>query len=440
MSIKPLQPSSQTSWKKPAAPTPPAAPPDTRWRWHWLHAAPHRLGFFHAAVIMCVASFWWACVLGSGALGWSMPWAVAPALAHGVWMALGFMPLFIVGFLFTAGPRWLNVAEPSAQQLVWPVRLYTLAWAPTLLGFHTSTVLTAAGLTAVAIAWTWIVALYARIWRSSTAQDKVHPTIILVAIAVGAGAMWLAAAAMALGTTALLRSAIYMALWWFLATVFAAVSHRMIPFFTASAVPVLDAWRPMWLMWFMWAVLAFEGLGAVLDVWWWPTPPGWRWLQVGVESVAAGVMLWLAIRWGLVQSLKIRLLAMLHGGFLWLGLALALQALNHTLQATTQHQLSLGLAPLHAVTMGYLGATLFAMVTRVSAGHSGRPLAADDLAWGLYWLVQAAVVLRLVSALWPQGQTATALGAVVLWSAACLGWALRYGSWFGRPRKDGRPG
>jgi len=38
----------------------------------------------------------------------------------------------------------------------------------------------------------------------------------------------------------------------------------------------------------------------------------------------------------------------------------------------------LGLAPMHALSMGYLGATLIAMITRVAAGHSGRPLAADD--------------------------------------------------------------
>ena len=45
--------------------------------------------------------------------------------------------------------------------------------------------------------------------------------------------------------------------------------------------------------------------------------------------------------------------------------------------------------------MGYLGCTLIAMITRVASGHSGRPLAADNLAWTLYWGVQAATLLRL---------------------------------------------
>ena len=63
----------------------------------------------------------------------------------------------------------------------------------------------------------------------------------------------------------------------------------------------------------------------------------------------------------------------------------------------------LGLAPTHALSMGYLGATLIAMITRVAAGHSGRPLAADDLAWALYWTLQAATLLRVGAALWPAG-------------------------------------
>ena len=152
------------------------------------------------------------------------------------------------------------------------------------------------------------------------------------------------------------------------------------------------------------------------------------------------LLLGLAIRWGLVQSLKIRLIAMLHGGFAWLGISLALNALSHTLMALTDGTHSLGLAPLHAMTMGYLGATMFAMTTRVSSGHGGRPVAADDVAWTLYWILQSAVLLRVIAAIWPAASTPFTLLAIAAWTAATLGWALRYGRWFGRPRLDGRPG
>ena len=76
-------------------------------------------------------------------------------------------------------------------------------------------------------------------------------------------------------------------------------THRMIPFFSTSALPVLDAWRPLWLLHCMVAILVFEGVMAGVDVWLWPAPTGLRWLQVVVEVPAAALMLWLAVRWGL---------------------------------------------------------------------------------------------------------------------------------------------
>jgi uncharacterized protein involved in response to NO len=101
---------------------------------------------------------------------------------------------------------------------------------------------------------------------------------------------------------------------------------------------------------------------------------------------------------------------------------------------------SLGLAPTHALTMGYLGATMIAMTTRVAAGHSGRPLAADDLVWALYWALQSAAVLRVAAALWPDAAGPLTLAAITAWCVAAVGWAWRYGGWLGRPRIDGRPG
>jgi uncharacterized protein involved in response to NO len=268
----------------------------------------------------------------------------------------------------------------------------------------------------------------------------VHSQIVAVACGIGALAMWLAAGALATESVTLLRALTQLALWGFAATVFATVSHRMIPFFSASALPLLDAWRPMWLLWVLIGILWLELLPALVELGEWPLPVALRWLQVALEAPAAVLMLWLAVRWGLVQSLKIRLLAMLHGGFAWLGIALALAALSHALMALTAGELSLGLAPMHAMTMGYLGSTLLAMATRVSSGHGGRPLAADNTAWALYWVLQAAVLLRVLAALWPAATTALALLAVAAWAVACVGWAVRYGAWFGRPRVDGRPG
>jgi uncharacterized protein involved in response to NO len=79
--------------------------------------------------------------------------------------------------------------------------------------------------------------------------------------------------------------------------------------------------------------------------------------------------------------------------------------------------------------MGYLGSTRMAMATRVVCGHGGRALVADDWAWAMFWVLQGAIVLRVVAALAPAATTPLTLLAVQFWIAAFGAWALRYGRW-----------
>jgi uncharacterized protein involved in response to NO len=432
----PIKPASVTNASRAARAQLAAAP----WRPIWLLAAPHRLAFFMAALMMAASSVWWGIILVTRALSIPLVWAVPVTAAHALLMTLGFMPLFFAGFLFTAGPKWLGLREVSARSLLPSLSCMLAGWVGVLFGFHTQVMLAGAGMLLVAAGWTRLSMKFFTLLRHSQMPDRVHARMAAFACGVGVLAMWTAAVSLAISSELLLRTATQLGLWGFVATVFAVVSHRMIPFFSTSAVPLLDAWRPMWLLWVMLGLLWTQALLSAADLWWWPLPAALRWGQVAFELPAALLLLWLAVRWGRVQSLKIRLLAMLHGGFTWLGISFALNAVSHALMAQTEGALSLGLAPLHAMTMGYLGATMFAMTTRVSSGHGGRPVAADNTAWVLYWILQAAVLLRVIAAIWPTAGTPFTLLAIAAWTAATGGWAVRYGRWFGRPRLDGRPG
>ena len=393
-----------------------------------------------AALMMATCSLWWAALLVMRALNIPPSGAVPVSSAHALLMSLGFMPFFFAGFLFTAGPKWLGLPEVNARQLLPALSLMLAGWMTVLAGLHFQALFASAGLAMVASGWTQLSLRFLKLLRQSRMQDRVHPMLAAVACGIGVVTLWTAAMALTLDSDLILRTATQFGLWTFVATVFAVVSHRMIPFFSASAIPMLDVWRPMWLLWVMLGMLWLEGALSATELLWWPLPASVRWAQVAFELPSALLMLWLAVRWGLVQSLKIRLLAMLHGGFAWLGISFALNAISHTLMALTAGELSLGLAPLHAMTMGYLGCTLFAMATRVSSGHGGRTLAADNTAWALYWVLQTAVLLRVIAALWPAQGTLFTLGAIAAWTLATVGWAIRYGRWFGRPRLDGRPG
>ncbi len=355
-------------------------------------------------------------------------------------MTMGFMPLFMVGFLFTAGPKWLGLPEVDARTLAWPVACMVAGWMVVMLGFHSRSWVAAAGLTAVAVGWSLACLRFALLIARSRAPDREHASLVGVACGIGALCLWCASLSVLAQENLWLRSATQFALWGFVAPVFAVVAHRMLPFFTASAMPLLDAWRPQWLLWSLVGLLWLQAPLVVVELWAWPLPPAWRWAQAAVELPSSILLLGLAVRWGLLQSMRIRLLAMLHAGFVWLGVAFGLAGLSHVLMAVSNGELSLGFAPTHALTMGYLGGTLLAMVTRVSSGHSGRPLAADNPVWVMYWVLHLAAVLRVLAAVWTAGSSALVIVAALAWAGICVAWSLRYGNWYGRIRVDGKPG
>jgi uncharacterized protein involved in response to NO len=227
--------------------------------------------------------------------------------------------------------------------------------------------------------------------------------------------------------------------------VYLVVAHRMIPFFTSSAVPMVGVWRPFWVLWVLLGAVALELVATWMPLFmsWIDEPAGrggraWM-LGLGLLQLAAGsVILWLAFVWGLVQSLSIRLLAMLHLGFLWLGVSFVLAGVSQLLGLRLGTPV-LGLGALHALTMGCLGSLMLAMVTRVSCGHSGRTLVADNTVWALFWLLQLAVLLRIGATL-PQAPVWLLMAAALLWVGVMAVWGLRMLGWYGRQRADGRPG
>ena len=147
-------------------------------------------------------------------------------------------------------------------------------------------------------------------------------------------------------------------------------------------------------------------------------------------------MLWLTVRWGFVQSLANRLLAMLHIGFVWYGIGFLLAGAHSLLVLAGGAGIPLG--PLHALAIGFASSLLMAMVTRVTCGHSGRTLAADALTWGLFVLLQLTAVVRVAAEIASDPGWLAVAG--LLWIAAFVPWCAKYAPVYWRARADGRPG
>lgn len=389
-------------------------------------------------LVLLAASLWWLLMqLDRFTPGLHLTDVLPPTLLHSVVMVAGFMPLFFAGFLFTAGPKWLRVPAPTAHDLLPALLLQAGGWLLWLAGGHLSMVMALSGL---GLAWFGLCLQFARFWqliRLSPVADRLHATVVGGAGIVGCISLPGVGLSLWLNAPGLARLWVLTALWGFIVPVFVAVAHRMIPFFTSSAVPLVQVWRPFWVLWLMLGAAAFECLAPWME-WLGLHGPTWLLMRGLLELVAGGLLLWLAWAWGLAQSLKIRLLAMLHIGFVWLGLFYVTSAASHFAGFWLGNVL-FEWGSLHALTMGCLGSLVFAMVTRVSCGHSGRALIADNLVWALFWLLQMAVLLRLLAAL-PGAPAVLVLLAALLWLAVMAPWGLRLMRWYGQPRADGREG
>jgi uncharacterized protein involved in response to NO len=410
----------------------------------WLLTAPHRLAFFGAGLVFAASAVWWFGALWSRLDGWPLAWMVSPTLAHSLLMSFGFMPLFFAGFLFTAGPKWLAQPEMRASAVAPTVGAALAGWALFVPGVNLSTPLAAVGLAVVAAGWGIFTLRLWRLVRTSRVRDRTHPRWVGAACTIGALAMWAAAAGLAAQREDIVHAAVQLGLWGFVALVFATVAHRMIPFFGDGGLARLDLRWPGWLLWVFGATLGLQAAFGMTDALAGPPGASGHALRAALETPSALLLVALALRWVAIPRLRIplrqRLPRMMYIGFAWFALALALATVSDALAAFGGGSVALGLAPLHAMTMGFLGSILLAMTSRVACGHSGRSQVADAFLWSLFWLLQAAVLARLASAAWPALPSFVLLFAALAWAGVATAWALRYGRWFGRPRPDGRPG
>ncbi|MDE8654213.1 NnrS family protein [Novosphingobium album (ex Liu et al. 2023)] len=390
-----------------------------------LGRAPHRLMFFVGGLNLLLAMAWWACWLASAR--WNLfvmpqPEPYAGRL-HAFLMQYQVLPSFFFGFLLTVFPRWIG--EPDLdRRKAWPV-------AAGLLGGQILTLVGAIGWspglilgTAAALAG-WILGLLplARlVWHD--AGKTWHAAGCFAALCLGAIGLLLWLGYLLTGDEALANVVARIGTFGLLAPVYFTVAHRMIPFFSASALPGYEPWRPLWVLALGWALLVLR-LGLPADGLWLSDLPLFL------------LSLLVFFRWVPRRRMP-PLLLVLYGGLAWLPIALALFTVQDIAFALDGAAI-LGKAPAHALFIGFFGSILVAMVTRVTQGHSGRPLLLPPVAGYAFAAIQLVCVARIWAELaddWLGWQAAAAIG----WLIAFLPWVL-WAAWiYATPRIDGQPG
>ncbi len=404
-------------------------------QWHTFTSAPHRVMFMGGALQSIAVMLWLLIELAArqGMIGYTPDWPVAPNAVHAYLMIYGLFPFFIFGFLMTTYPRWMNEKEIPARRYVPAFVLLLLGNAGFYAGLLAGrNVLLVSVLLALA---GWGVALYAllRVLLAARHPDKRHPQIIFIALSMG----WCGLAACAIwlwgDDAAWLSFAIQGGLWFFLLPVFASVAHRMIPFFTSTALSQQLVPRPYWAWWVMVGAGATHGVLQLADA------AAWLWLCDLPLAVAA---LYLTHAWGLRRSLGVPILGVLHIGFAWLGLAMLLSTVQSVVLFLNGGTAYIwGLAPLHALTVGCYATLLIGMGTRVTLGHSGLPMRVDTPIGLMFVGIQLAAVLRVLADMLPlQIMHWLYFAAALVWLACFVPWVARYLPVYWKPRADGKPG
>lgn len=399
-----------------------------------LLAAPHRLAFFAGASMLAVSACWWLATLAAGyVVDAPVVRAIAPGNAHALLMGCSFMPMFFAGFVCTAAPRWLSLPAVEARSLLAIVAGWLMGWTAFVVGAHLSAIVAAAGLAIVAWSWSVFCLRFLRMLGASRAADRSHLIVIATACAIGAATLWLATIATASTPDAMHRLVPPM-LWWFLAPVFGAAVHRMVPFF-GTVGETLDQRHPNWLLHAWLLVFAVQPPLA----WAYAHVPAFTLVATLFDALVAVFLLGLSARWWNRHRPGTPLLRMLFAGFAWLGIAFVLQAAHAASLWAESPAPDLQRASVHALSMGFFGSTMLAMVSRITCGQSGRLLSAERPVWLLFLVLQAATALRIGSVFVPAWPSVL-LAAAFAWAFVACAWSLRYIGWYGRPRPDGRPG
>jgi uncharacterized protein involved in response to NO len=366
----------------------------------------------------------WLWVLQSGA--WP-DGRLQPQHWHAHEMLFGFVAAAIAGFLLTAVPNWTGRRGFSGRPLMILVGLWftgrlAMALAISLAG-------TLPALVVAAIDLAFFPALAAILAPSLIKARRFHnlPFLLILALLFTANLLfhleWLGWAGV--GIDAAVPLAVDTVL-----LVIVVVGGRIVPSFTLNALrkigtPVTIPPRP----WLDGAAIGSVALVLVVDL----AAPGTP--LAGAAALAAALLHAVRLgRWHGPKTIGEPILWVLHLGYAWIVIGLALKA------AWLLAGAEFAALWLHALTIGGFATMILAVTTRASLGHTGRALVAPRPIVLSYLLITLAAAIRVFGPTIGIDYLAGMAAAGLLWVGAFLLFVIVYAPILVRPRPDGQPG
>jgi len=330
-------------------------------------------------------------------------------------MVFGFAIAVIIGFLYTAARNWTGMWTPRGKHLAALAAL----WLAGRLAMLSAPPAFAAAIDALflpAAAWP----LYRILRRAGSRRN-----LFLIGLLGMLSMLNLAFHGAALGWLAWKQVSIMHAAIFVVVMIETAIGARVIPNFTANAVPgvkpVIHARRDAIGI----GLTALACIGWVLDL---PAPA-----TAALAAAAACSQLLRIAGWKPHRTLENPLLWILHISYAWIPigfLLLALAALQLVSSSTA----------FHALTVGSMAGLIIGMITRTALGHTGRQLRAGRRELLMYLLVQTGAVLRVAAALDGGARETMLILSGACWCLTFLLYVIFYGPYLFESRIDGREG
>ena len=363
-----------------------------------LFAYGFRPFFVGAACSGLVLVPWWAADFSFG-VSLATDWP--PTLWHAHEMLFGFTCAAIAGFLLTAVPSWTGRRGFAGGPLV----LMTALWLLGRVLVASSASWPFAAVAAADLAFLPVLAAFLA-WPLLRERNRNTPLLLVLLV------LWLCNATFHLGLfrgdVELSRQALLTAVNFALILV-TVIGGRITPSFTATALRqrgvegALQAPRGMTA-----ATVALMIAVAAVDL----MQPGGAsagWLALAAAIAQAARL----VHWQGWRVLHDPIVWVLHLAHAWLPFGLALKAL------AILTGVAVATFWLHALTIGVLATMILGVMTRVSLGHTGRPLRVRPLVTLAYLLVSAAAIVRVFGA-WLPGfdYPAVIVLSSALWTSA----------------------
>jgi len=377
----------------------------------------YRPFFFGGAAWAVVALALWLAALAGGI---ALPSAFEPLAWHRHEMLFGFVGAIVAGFLLTAIPNWTGRLPIAGPPLAALFGLWLAARAAVLF----SGTIGPAAAAAVDVGFYLVLAAVAgrEVFAAGNRNKLIVGLIFLLGLANAADHA--AAAGLLADEGIAWRAAIALVV-----TMISLIGGRIVPSFTRNwlAKTGVKEGLPGQPGRFDLAVIA---AGAVALLAWIALPDST--ITGGLLVAAASLQAVRLARWKGWRTLADPIVLILHVGYAWVPIGLAL------LGASILGAAIPGSAAVHALTAGAMATMILAVMTRATLGHSGLEIKANPPTSFLYLLVTLGAIVRVAAPIGLVDYTTGMHFSAVAWAGAFILFLITYGPILFAPRAGGK--